>query len=170
MLTTLLQSFWKASTMKASESKLNDSTAHNGPETPLSAGGPRNSHTPSNPCTAPPVSEHPTRIIPFIHGILRPPQVVYTRKSKVFDRSGPIHCTCGRLARFGIVTLTLPPLLPRFSGRCGPSSLLAASPTTSSPRRKTSGFAVRRLIRPKTHSQLTLPLFPPHLFRIFLPI
>lgn len=67
------------------------------------------------------------------------------------------------LAQFAFLILTLFPFFShRCSGRCGLSLQLAASLTSSSPRRKTSRFAVSYFTRPKTVrklSQLTLVLF-----------
>jgi hypothetical protein len=67
------------------------------------------------------------------------------------------------LAQFAFLILTLFPFFShRCSGRCGLSLQLAASLTSSSPRRKTSRFAVSYFTRPKPVrklSQLILVLF-----------
>ena len=90
------------------------------------------------------------------HGILWSPQVAYARKCKAFSMLIGLVATCPICI---LNTYPVPFLSHRSSGRCGLSLQPAASLTSSSPRRKTSQFAVSCLIHPKTQPADTRALF-----------
>jgi hypothetical protein len=140
------------------------STAHCGPEIPLSAWAPKFPHP-----SQPPTDEDSSLIVKHPHPLNTLMAFFGLRKwsTPVSARLCDVDYTSWSLAQFASLILTLFPFFShRCSGRCGLSLQLAVSLTSSSPRRKTSRFAVSYFTRPKPDrklSQLTRALFSPTL-------
>jgi F-type H+-transporting ATPase subunit j len=100
-LTTTLQSFWMVSRARVEASKSRSSSEQGGPETPLSAFGPRNSHTPRQTPSASQSSPHPHPDVKKQHNTSSPSSMAFfglrkwpTPVSSKFSIAGggPMYC------------------------------------------------------------------------------